>query len=356
MAEYEGFDELRSRVDKLVVWARSVDGTAVTKSQLSGVESRLERLTDARSQAGKELAAAQEQIKRLADGAKISAEAFEKAVRKFDDEFKSAGRRLRALETDVVTLADQVRNTQREVELLERKVRQIDAPGSKAEIDTWALGQAELAAEISAGRKAARKLRALADTEALERRIARHDEHVDELRTRRGQAIAAARELASLEPDAIDEAWLSPMRAWNKHHKAAIALAEELDSSAADAQEAKAELAVQSQRSSELQPAVERGRRAEERLWGRVHGYMESVVAADQFLPIWMVNALGPGLPRQNWRGWMSAAVGIIFYRVVYQVTSLVDALGERPAQEGERQDEYDRLYAETQLPGGVIR
>jgi DNA repair exonuclease SbcCD ATPase subunit len=301
------------------------------------------RLTDVHDQTRRELATVKQKGDKLDDD-------LRRYDRRTDERIEALSRRLDKLDARLDSLAVLAEGTQREFELLNRKVRQAEAPGARAGIDSWAVGQQDLADQVAQGRAAAQKLQAMADHKTLRTRIDKHDQHVTDLRQHQDLAVAAARELAELDPDAVETLWAQQMRTWTRHQQAAAALTAKLAASEADAAQARAEMAVYTQRTGELVPAIEQGELAEGRLRERIRGYLETVVAADQFLPTWLEVVLGPGIPRKHWREWMDTAVGIVLYRLVHRVPSLVDALGERPVQAGERQAEYDRLTGDCEL------
>jgi hypothetical protein len=336
VADETDLQELRNEIKDLKKYVgRSLSAQSDATDQKISQSAR--RQTEAHDQTKRDLATAKQKTEKLGND-------LDKTSRRTDDRLDALARRLDKLDARLDTLALEAEATQREVELVHRKIRRIEVPGSAAEIDTWAAGQAELATQVAEGREAARKLGGMADVRTLRARIDAHDTNVAGHRAHQDQAIAAARQLAELDPAAAETTWTQHMRAWSRHEQAAAELAGKLAASQADATAAQAELAGYSQRTSELVPTIDQGEIADGRLRERVRGYLETVVAADQFLPSWLEVALGPGIPRKHWREWMDTALGIIRYRLVYRVTSLVDALGERPDAEGERQAEYDRL------------
>jgi hypothetical protein len=234
---------------------------------------------------------------------------------------------------------------QRQFELVDRRVRLIQAPGMKAEVDAWAAGQNNLRIPVAEGRNAARQLR---DTRgpALQARIALYEDKVDAHRKYQLKAVEAASLLAGIPVAAPRKAWLGPMEAWSANRGSALSLADELPSLADQKRRAEAELDATNEARAKLRSVVERGEAAEMELRRRIQAYLEEAIDADQVLPMWFDLALGTGIPRDNWPAWLHTAVDVVCYRIVYGVHDKLRALGDRPADE-EQRAEYDRLTAE---------
>lgn len=242
------------------------------------------------------------------------------------------------------SLGDLIERTQDDVHILDRRLCRIQTPEMKAEIDAWAVGKAELGTRVREGQKAARRLRET-NEQALHARIAKHERKVAAHERDRYRAVEAARLMATLDP-ASRRTWVEPMRTWTKNRAAAVKLAAELPASAADARDARAQLELIAGRNSELRPVVERGVEAAAELHQNIQDYMKEVVDADQSFPTWFVKVLGIAMPRRNWEAWLRAAIGVIYYRIVYGVSDRLYALGAVPDDE-EQRAEYDQLTRE---------
>lgn len=242
------------------------------------------------------------------------------------------------------SLRELIECTQDDVYILARRVRRVQTPEMKAEIDDWAASKAELGTRVRDGRKAARRLR---DTneQALHARIAQHEKKVAAHKRDQRRAVEAARLMATLDP-ASRRAWVESRRAWTENHASAVKHAEELPASAAGARDAKAQLELIAGRNSELRPVVDRGVEAAAELRENVQDHLKAVVGADQSFPTWFVQVLGIAMPRRNWEAWLHAAIGVICYRIVYGVSDEVYALGAMPDDE-EQRVEYDQLTRE---------
>jgi hypothetical protein len=257
----------------------------------------------------------------------------------------SATRRLEEVERKAKSLNDLVESTRGEYVHLERRVRQIQSPRAKAQVDAWAAGQTDLGTRVAQGRAATHRMRDMSG-EDQRNRIARHDNNVTTHRRHQQDAVEAARQLSMLPPAPARRRWRGPMAAWSVNHTAALRLAEELPTSEADKRRALKELDVMSRHSSELDTVVRDGEAADTELRQRIEDFVKGVVDADQFLPMWLELALGIGVSWKHPREWIRTAVGVIHYRIVYAVTDPVTALGDRPA-DREQRDIYDRLTAD---------
>ncbi|OKJ52739.1 hypothetical protein AMK29_30610 [Streptomyces sp. CB02261] len=58
---------------------------------------------------------------------------------------------------------------------------------------------------------------------------------------------------------------------------------------------------------------------------------------------MWFVTALGPVAPAHKTQEWMDLATQVMAYRITYDVTDQVLALGPQPAAQGLRRDQWHR-------------
>ncbi|OEJ21734.1 hypothetical protein AS594_39155 [Streptomyces agglomeratus] len=63
---------------------------------------------------------------------------------------------------------------------------------------------------------------------------------------------------------------------------------------------------------------------------------LSDVVAGTDLLPVWFATALGPLPPARNADAWIEAATDFLAYRITYQVTDKVVALGTAPSKSAE--------------------
>ncbi|UXY33255.1 CopG family transcriptional regulator [Streptomyces sp. HUAS TT20] len=77
--------------------------------------------------------------------------------------------------------------------------------------------------------------------------------------------------------------------------------------------------------------AIEAGQRANTKLRLRLRSRLSDALSGAELLPVWFVTALGPMAPSRNANDWMDAATDVLAYRVTYQITDPVVALGTPP-------------------------
>lgn len=359
-------DELTRTVHQLRGWAlniqRELDANMSTPIRNSFID-LVTRFNDATQLIARELRQTKTELgdtrTDLENTVRLAVEALadrtRELTRKLDEEEKDRKKsfeeqrlfltqNLECLRHEMASLTKEVESTQRQCDLVDRRIRLIRAPGMKAEIDAWAVSQAELGVLVAEGRKASHRMHGMTGTEELVARIKKYDDDVAAHEHRQHEAVTAARELATLDLAASGKKWGEPLERWTRNHAATLALAEQLASSVAAARQAQEELDLASQRGADLQLVVDRGAVAEAALRQNTYSYLYSVLDAGQVLPIWLDLALGCGIPRQNWQEWLDTAVRVIMYRIVYRVLPGCDALGVRPAVEGRQRDEYDQL------------
>ncbi|MET0236064.1 MAG: hypothetical protein ABW224_15575 [Kibdelosporangium sp.] len=333
-------EELDRRVAKLADRFDSIDRS--TGRRLGNLENSVKELTETHRQAEQDLDKAKRHTEKLETD-------LAKANRRADEQTDSIMRQLDDIRSRLEELATSADKLASRSSVLERQVRQSLPDTATAELDKWLTRHTELGSQIFEGREAARRLQAMTDAETLRTRMEQHDYNLAAHREHRDKAIAAARDLASLDPSATGD-WDRPARAWTEHRQAFARLSAELSRSAAEASQAQAELDSHARRSAEL--AVEGGELAETMLRQHVRDHLDTVLATDPVLPAWLANALGAGVSRTYLREWLNTATGIMVYRLVYRFASPIDPLGPRPAEPGARRAEYDRLKHDCELYG----
>lgn len=320
---------------KVVRISQQVEKAERSASRRFGsLETSVSQLRTAHQQTRTELA----ETKRTAEKAESG---LRKASKRTDEGFELVTRQLDDVRSRLDELADAIDKLDNRSSVLERQIRQGTPAGQKAELDNWLARHTELGFQVYQGREAAGRLQAMTDVQTLHNRIEQHERNLAAHRHHRDQAIAAARELAALDP-AVTPGWERPVLAWTTSQRAFAKLSAELESSHADARQAQAELESTARRTAEL--AVESGELAENMLRQHIHDHLDTVLADDPVLPAWLANALGAGPSRTYLREWINTAVGIMAYRVVYQITSQLDPVGPRPLEPGVRRAHYDEL------------
>jgi chromosome segregation ATPase len=316
--------------------------------KLEGVERSAGKRFGSLETSVQQLSAAHQQARENLDNVKRRTEKLEsdlgKANRRTDEQFGSADRQLREIRAQLEELATLTDKLAARSEVLERQVRQSLPATATAALDTWLARHTELAAQVYAGREAAHRLETMTDVQTLRERMDQHEYNLAARIEHRDKAVAAARELAELDPAAD---WEQPASDWRRHQQAFAKISAELAASETAARQAQVELDSHARKSAEL--AVESGELAETMLRQHIHDHLDTVLATDPVLPPWLANALGAGVSRTYLREWLSTAVGIMVYRLVYRITSPIDPLGPRPAEPGFRRTEFDRLKAESE-------
>jgi hypothetical protein len=76
---------------------------------------------------------------------------------------------------------------------------------------------------------------------------------------------------------------------------------------------------------------IDAGQRADTKLRLRLGSRLSDAISGADLLPVWFVTAFGPMAPSRNANDWMDAATDVLAYRVTYQITDPVVALGTPP-------------------------
>jgi hypothetical protein len=232
-------------------------------------------------------------------------------------------------------LADRIR-------LLERRLRGGETI-AVADLDSWPAGCATQADAIVAGQDARPDLLEVDRRDRLRALIGRPDELRAAMRDQRAAALAAARAVTELD-HADAEGWKRAVEAWNGAVTARKDAEAALPSAQAEATTATADLAAALALDDQARPQVTRADEARTALLATIRARIDAAVRDDLLFPSWFETALGPGAPSTNTGSWLDTAVGVVAYRLVNHVDDQVLALGERPADEGWRREEFDRL------------
>lgn len=245
-----------------------------------------------------------------------------------------------ASETDDVgyavdTLADRIR-------LLERRFR----GGSTIEVvdlDNWPAGCAAEADAVGAGQDARADLLEADRRDRWLALLGQPDQLRTTMREQRADALVAAR--AATELDHADAGgWRQMVATWNGAVSARKEAEAALPSAQAEATTARADLDAAVARDDQARPRVTRADGARTALLAAIRARIAAAVRDDLLFPSWFETALGPGAPSTNTGPWLDTAVDVVAYRLVNHVDDQVLALGERPAEEGWRRAEFDRL------------
>ncbi|WP_328614072.1 hypothetical protein OHS18_38360 [Amycolatopsis sp. NBC_00355] len=264
-----------------------------------------------------------------------------------DEHHKSVGKSFTAVRREVALVAKNAESAQRQYVVLNRQMRLSQVQGRKADIDDWASGQAELGVQVAEGREAAQRLRGTTGTQEPAARIKRYRDDNAAYQRHLHEAVAAARDLATVDPTTSRRALAGLLDRWAGNRTEAARLARLLPPAMADACRAQADLDIAEQQRADLRHRAELGDQAERILYQNIDAYLYPVLDGGLVLPIWLDLALGCGIAGRDWRDWLDTAIRLIHYRIVYRVPSGCDALGPRPTTEGRQSTEYDRLRAD---------
>ncbi|MDL5198711.1 CopG family transcriptional regulator [Streptomyces sp. ALI-76-A] len=97
------------------------------------------------------------------------------------------------------------------------------------------------------------------------------------------------------------------------------------------AEDARQKLEADDARRAKKAKVIEAGQRADTKLRLRLRSRLSDALSGAELLPVWFVTAFGPMAPSRNANDWMDAATDVLAYRVAYQVTDPVVALGAPP-------------------------
>ncbi|WP_329051184.1 hypothetical protein OG738_03635 [Amycolatopsis sp. NBC_01488] len=265
----------------------------------------------------------------------------------FDEQSSSVDKNFAVLRQEMTSVAKNAESAQRQCVVLKRQISMIQAPGMRAEIDDWAVGQAALGGLVAEGREAAHQLRRMTDTQEPAARIKQYRDEDAAYQRHVCEAVTAARQLTTVDPTTSRRALAQLLERWAGNRKEATRLAQVLPHVKADARRAQDDLDTASQKRAELQHRAERGEQAERDLYQNIDAYLYPVLDGGKVLPLWLDLALGCGIAGRDWPDWLDTAIRLIRYRIVYRVPPGCDALGPRPTVEGRQTTEYDQLRAD---------
>ncbi|MEW1639308.1 CopG family transcriptional regulator [Streptomyces sp. NPDC093801] len=97
------------------------------------------------------------------------------------------------------------------------------------------------------------------------------------------------------------------------------------------AQGARAQLAADDALRARAAGVIEAGQRAHTQLRVRLRSRLSDALSGSELLPVWFATALGPMAPSRRAEEWLETALDVLAYRVTYQVTDAVLALGSTP-------------------------
>jgi hypothetical protein len=114
-----------------------------------------------------------------------------------------------------------------------------------------------------------------------------------------------------------------------------------ITTSTKQAQDAQAGLAELAKQKRILEPIIARGQQAETALRLKIRTRLGKALADEELLPVWLTTALGPAAPATRTEQWVATVVDVLIYRLVYQVSDPVVALGTRPTESAPHRGRY---------------
>jgi hypothetical protein len=231
------------------------------------------------------------------------------------------------------------------VEWLERHVRKAPDTGT-VDFDDDSAETRRLVRAVELGLNAEASLLSVVRHQGLEAVIRRHQTAVQQRDTHCQAVLAATETLAATLPQQKQhsQAAAAFKNAVPKAHQTI----KSLPKLAADAAEAREELAEDDANRSEQNPVIEAGQKAARQLRSQMRSRSSDALNSQVMLPTWFITALGPLPPAKDTDGWMETAADVLVYRATYQVADPIVALASPPDRSGTRRAaRYERLTRE---------
>ncbi|MEV4443506.1 hypothetical protein AB0K09_31850 [Streptomyces sp. NPDC049577] len=250
-----------------------------------------------------------------------------------EDDVNSVRSDLSELDDDV---RSHIRDTEQALKRLTGRIQALEAHllaargAPQADLDTIDPEWRKLARAANHGWHVRTGLLSDHQREAHHRRIREYEGAIEERDEHRGKVVEAAGILAGTPrtsrefKQAVMDFGMSRALA-ESHEQRARKLAD----AAKAAQAALAQDEVLRRAKASL---IERGEKAQKKLEWLLHGRLVEAVAMRALLPMWFVTVLGPVPPAEKTQEWMDLATQVMVYRVTYEVTDQVVALGPEPA------------------------
>ncbi|WP_246144828.1 hypothetical protein [Actinacidiphila oryziradicis] len=122
-------------------------------------------------------------------------------------------------------------------------------------------------------------------------------------------------------------------------------LRQDLDRQADHVEEADNALAADAKARAEKQGVIAAGEKAGKKLTLALRSRLADAISARTLLPSWFVTVLGAAPPAPRTQQGMDTATQVLLYRVTYDVTDSVVALGDKPVgRTGRRAEWYAQL------------
>jgi DNA repair exonuclease SbcCD ATPase subunit len=249
----------------------------------------------------------------------------------------------RELSEELAEISRAVKSLYSRIGSLERFARRSGAADVE-ELDNVDAELKKLASVAEHGRHARSRLLGDYESQRLQSAVASHVAARRQRDEQREEVLSLSKDLATTqitEPahiHAIEEFGAAASRLTDATAKTAM-LAEE----AGDAQ---AKLYEDDAMRAAAAPKIKRGNQARISLYRRLDERISAAFKRGAVMPTWFDTALGPAPPAERTQEWMDAAVEVLAFRLTYDITHPVVALGIPPSAEQpqHRRDWYQDL------------
>ncbi|MFJ2875495.1 MULTISPECIES: CopG family transcriptional regulator [unclassified Streptomyces] len=279
------------------------------RSKLSDIEETVERLEDCERSTGRRFDALEADLQEAEETAEARSDELEEAV-------SAAAAGLGRLTT--------------RVSALERYLRQAEG-AVVVDLDADRGGKLRgLGLAVEEGLAAEEALLSAHQCNVLQLRITHYQQARQALAGHRSTVRDAAAVLASTA--AGDPRRKRAEQAFTEAAAEAQTGQERIGRLAQSAQGAQAEQSADNARRAGSAAVIEAGQRARTQLRVRLRSRLSDALTGTDLLPVWFTTALGPMAPSRRAEEWLETALEVLAYRVTYQVTDSVLALGSAPS------------------------
>ncbi|WP_367318204.1 hypothetical protein [Streptomyces sp. HUAS ZL42] len=249
-------------------------------------------------------------------------------------------------------LRDRVDDTDQTVKRLVQQVRLLEGllkasgKAQSADLDTVTEDLRSLARSMQRGWQARRLLLSNHERTTFQQRIRHHRATTQQHRTHRATVIDTVGTLIATRYGSRAHAQAA------QELREALAREEQLRQSlerqTKPAEEAQDALAADEKTRTDNEAVMAEGTRAEKRLTWALRSRLADAVSDRALLPTWFVTVLGSAPPAIGTQTWLDTATQVLLYRLTYDVTDQVVALGSKPSDaDGHRREWYEKLVKE---------
>ncbi|WP_406500207.1 hypothetical protein OG936_37640 [Streptomyces sp. NBC_00846] len=262
-------------------------------------------------------------------------------LRDIRNDISSADSKIEELDDD---LQDHIGKTGRAVKRLIGQVQLLEghllASGGAqlADLDTFTAEQRQQAAAIERGRHARSVLLTAHERNMHQQRVRRFETSATQHREHQATVIATAGKLTGTAGSRDREQAVTELEKLVTQERR---LRQELDQQADRAEEADNALAADAKARAEKQGVIAAGEKAEKKLVLALRSRLSDAVSARFLMPSWFVTVLGSVPPAVGTQKWLDTATHVLLYRLTYNITDPVVALGDKPADRAGRRAEW---------------